>query len=96
LNAVAPGLIATPMTDELRADPLIGPALDLFPVPMGRPGRPEEVAAVVSFLLGPDASLIAGAIVFADGGSDAQVRADDWPAPWVTDDPAVAWFGDSG
>ncbi|MEX2556319.1 MAG: SDR family oxidoreductase [Actinomycetota bacterium] len=94
LNAVAPGLITTPMTDELRSDPLLGPALDLFPVPMGRPGTPEEVAAVVSFLLGPDASLLAGSIVFADGGSDAKIRADDWPAPWVVDDPAAAWFGD--
>jgi NAD(P)-dependent dehydrogenase (short-subunit alcohol dehydrogenase family) len=94
LNAVAPGLITTPMTDELRSDPLIGQALDLFPVPMGRPGRPEEVAAVVSFLLGPDASLLSGSIVFADGGSDAKIRADDWPAPWIVDDRAAAWFGD--
>lgn len=94
LNAIAPGLIDTAMTQELRSDPLIGPALDLFPVPMGRSGRPEEIAAVVSFLLGPDASLFCGAIVFADGGTDAKLRADDWPAPWVVDDPAAAWFGD--
>lgn len=94
LNAVAPGLIRTPMTDELRSDPLLGPALDLFPVPMGRPGRAEEVAAVVSFLLGPDASLVAGSILFADGGTDAKIRADDWPAPWVVEAPAAAWFAD--
>jgi NAD(P)-dependent dehydrogenase (short-subunit alcohol dehydrogenase family) len=94
LNAIAPGLITTPMTDELRSDPFLGQALDLFPVPMGRPGLPDEVAAIVSFLLGPDASLLAGSIVFADGGSDAKIRADDWPAPWVVDDPAAAWFGD--
>lgn len=94
LNAIAPGIIDTPFTRELRADPLIGPAIELFPVPMGRSGKPEEIAAVVSFLLGPDASLVCGSIVFADGGTDAKMRADDWPAPWVVDDPAAAWFGD--
>jgi len=94
LNAIAPGVIDTAMTQQLRADPLIGPAIELFPVPMGRSGKPEEIAAVVSFLLGPDASLFCGAIVFADGGTDAQMRADDWPAPWIVDDPAAAWFAD--
>lgn len=94
LNGIAPGVIDTAMTQELRADPLIGPAIALFPVPMGRSGKPEEIAAVVSFLLGPDSSLFCGAIVFADGGTDAQMRADDWPAPWIVDDPAAAWFAD--
>ena len=93
LNAIAPGIIDTAFTRELRADPLIGPAIELFPVPMGRSGKPEEIAAVVSFLLSPDASLFSGSIVFADGGTDAKMRADDWPAPWVVDDPAEAWFG---
>ncbi|HJR19298.1 MAG TPA: SDR family oxidoreductase [Actinomycetota bacterium] len=94
LNAIAPGIIDTAFTQELRADPLIGPAIELFPVPMGRSGRPEEIAAVVAFLLGPDASLFSGSVLFADGGTDAKIRADDWPAPWVVDDPAAAWFGD--
>ena len=94
LNAIAPGIIDTAFTRELRADPLIGPAIELFPVPMGRSGRPEEIASVISFLLGPDASLFCGSVVFADGGTDAQMRADDWPAPWVVDDPAAAWFAD--
>ncbi|MGH2785435.1 MAG: SDR family oxidoreductase, partial [Actinomycetota bacterium] len=65
LNAIAPGVIDTAMTQQLRADPLIGPAIEMFPVPMGRSGRPEEIASVVAFLLGPDASLFCGSIVFA-------------------------------
>ncbi len=81
LNAVAPGFIETPMTAEVRQDPVIGPALDQFPIPAGRAGRPEEMAGLVAFLLGPDARFLCGSIVFADGGSDALLRPDDWPVP---------------
>lgn len=90
LNAIAPGLIETALVAEGRADPTVGPLLDLFPIPAGRPGQPDEVAALIAFLLGPDASLLCGSIVFADGGTDALLRADDWPAPW---DPDPATLG---
>jgi NAD(P)-dependent dehydrogenase (short-subunit alcohol dehydrogenase family) len=80
LNAVAPGFVDTPMTEEVRSDPTIGSAVDQFPIPVGRPGRPEEVAGLVAFLLGPEARFCCGSIVFVDGGSDALLRPDDWPA----------------
>jgi hypothetical protein len=48
------------------------------------------VAAVIAFLLGPESSLLVGSIVFADGGTDALLRTDDWPAPWELDLAAVA------
>jgi len=82
LNAVAPGYIDTPMTAEIRADEKIGPLLDQFPIPVGRGGRPEEIAALVAFLLGPDARFLCGSVLLADGGSEAMLRPDDWPAPW--------------
>jgi len=71
VNAVAPGLIATPMTDQLRDDPKLGVFADAYPSALNRPGRPEEVAAVVAFLLSDEASLLVGSMVFADGGTDA-------------------------
>jgi NAD(P)-dependent dehydrogenase (short-subunit alcohol dehydrogenase family) len=96
LNAIAPGMIDTAMVAEGRADPTVAPMLDLFPIPSGGPGRPEEVAAVVAFLLGPESSLLCGSIVFADGGTDALLRTNDWPSPWELDLGAVARrFADS-
>jgi NAD(P)-dependent dehydrogenase (short-subunit alcohol dehydrogenase family) len=82
LNAIAPGMIDTPMVGAMRADPETGPLLDLLPIPVGRPGRPEEIAALVEFLLGPDGAFFCGSVVFCDGGSDALLRARDWPAAW--------------
>lgn len=82
LNAVAPGMIETAMVAEGRADPMVGPLMDGFPLPVGRSGRPEEIAKLVTYLLGPDAGFFCGSVVFCDGGTDALLRADAWPAPW--------------
>lgn len=79
LNAVAPGLILTPMT-EAMADAVLNLG-EIFPIPIGRPGRPEEVAGLLRYLLSPEASFFCGSVIFMDGGTDATVRSDDWPAP---------------
>jgi NAD(P)-dependent dehydrogenase (short-subunit alcohol dehydrogenase family) len=81
LNAVAPGKVETPLLDETRADHVVGELVDALPMPVGRSGTPDEIAAVIEFLLGPDARFFCGSVVFCDGGTDAQFRADDFPAP---------------
>ena len=82
LNAVAPGLVETPLVAEQRADKDMGPAIAGFPIPVGRGGRPEELASLVEYLLGPESTFFCGSVIFCDGGTDAQLHADDSPAIW--------------
>ena len=62
VNAVAPGFIDTDMTKDLPQDEL------KTVIPMKRFGKPEEVAAAVSFLLSDSASYITGEIISINGG----------------------------
>jgi 3-oxoacyl-[acyl-carrier protein] reductase len=64
-NVVAPGPIATDMTDALNDD-LKQAITDA--VPLGRFGRPDEVAATIRFLASDEAGYITGAVVPVDGG----------------------------
>jgi NAD(P)-dependent dehydrogenase (short-subunit alcohol dehydrogenase family) len=65
VNAVAPGHIATPMTGKAGVDPASVP---LPQIPLGRPGGPEEVAAAIAYLAGPEAAYCTGASLLVDGG----------------------------
>ena len=62
VNAIAPGFIATDMTKELENDEL------KKLIPMGRFGKPEEVAALASFLASDDAAYITGQVISINGG----------------------------
>jgi 3-oxoacyl-[acyl-carrier protein] reductase len=64
VNAVAPGFIATSMTEDLP-----DAALDV--VPAKRAGTPEEVAAAVRFLASDDAGYVTGSTLYVDGGMSA-------------------------
>ncbi len=67
VNAVAPGWIETRMTDGLRADEGRKTAI-LSRTPMNRWGAPEEVGALILWLLSEQASFVTGAIYPVDGG----------------------------
>jgi NAD(P)-dependent dehydrogenase (short-subunit alcohol dehydrogenase family) len=65
VNAVAPGHIATPMTGKAGLDPA---TIALPQIPVGRPGGPDEVAAVIAFLVSDAARYVTGASILVDGG----------------------------
>ena len=67
VNALAPGWIDTPMNEAERNDPE-AEAKILSAIPMGRWGRPEEIAAAAVFLCSPAASFITGETLIIDGG----------------------------
>jgi NAD(P)-dependent dehydrogenase (short-subunit alcohol dehydrogenase family) len=82
LNVVAPGAVETPLLQESREDRTVGEFVDALPIPIGRKGTADELAAFVEFLLGPDARWFCGSFLLVDGGTDAQLRPDDTPANW--------------
>ena len=64
-NTVAPGFITTDMT---AAMPEAARAAASAAIPMGKPGRPEDVAAAIAFLAGESAGYITGQLLCIDGG----------------------------
>jgi NAD(P)-dependent dehydrogenase (short-subunit alcohol dehydrogenase family) len=67
VNAIAPGIIETPLTSGALADQS-RKAWFVDRIPLGRIGRPEDVAAAAAFLASDDASYITGTTLFVDGG----------------------------
>jgi len=67
VNNIAPGAIFTPIDADIEADPKLEAAL-MAEIPLGRWGKPEEVAALAAFLASDDAAYCTGSTFFIDGG----------------------------
>ena len=67
VNAIAPGWVATPLTQALQDDPGRSAAI-LARTPLGRWGKPADIAGTAVFLCSPAASFVTGAIMPVDGG----------------------------
>lgn len=76
INAIAPGPFDSPLLDATREHPIFGKFFGLMPIPLDRIATREEIAGVIEFLLGSGAAYVHGSIVYADGGSDAQLAPD--------------------
>jgi NAD(P)-dependent dehydrogenase (short-subunit alcohol dehydrogenase family) len=78
LNAVAPGVVRTPMTEPLLEDAAMRDVIaDAVPMPLGGFADAAHVAALIVFLTSAEAERITGQVLFIDGGADAVLRGDD-------------------
>lgn len=70
VNCVAPGYIVTPLSAGMDSEEFVADYIKHH-IPLGRTGKPEEVASVYAFLASDDASFITGEVILIDGGQVA-------------------------
>jgi len=78
LNAIAPGMTETPMFRGAADHPVISKSVEAIPIPKSRVASPDEIADVIEFMLSDAAEYMQGSIIYVDGGTDAQLRPDEF------------------
>jgi NAD(P)-dependent dehydrogenase (short-subunit alcohol dehydrogenase family) len=80
LNAIAPGMTTTPLTDKVFEDEVFGKPMRDFEasLPYGTMATPDMIADAMLFLLDPPSRFVVGSVVFVDGGHDALLRPDEF------------------
>ena len=75
LNAIAPGMVDTPLNDKAIADPVFHDSMlqTAQTIPMGQ-GQPERIADAIAFMLSDAARFMAGSVLFVDGAQDAEAN----------------------
>jgi NAD(P)-dependent dehydrogenase (short-subunit alcohol dehydrogenase family) len=82
LNAIAPGVTRTPMFEATQRDPVLAQSSKDLPIPLVRHAEAGEMAALIEVLLSPVADYMVGQIIYLDGGTEALLRQEHWPARW--------------
>ena len=78
LNAVAPGVVRTPMTADLLADDQMRPIVEeAVPMPYGGHAEPAHIAEVIAFLASAEVQRVCGQVIYIDGGADALTLGED-------------------
>jgi NAD(P)-dependent dehydrogenase (short-subunit alcohol dehydrogenase family) len=79
VNAIAPGSTLTPITEAAFYNPVNQKLADsiISHIPLGRPGKPDDIANAALFLAAPESSYITGTVIVVDGGWTAGY-ARDW------------------
>ncbi len=78
INVIAPGPTETPMLQGVIDHPVISQSLNAIPIPKIRFGRLDEVVDVIEFMLSDSAEYMQGSVIYVDGGTDAQIRPDEF------------------
>jgi NAD(P)-dependent dehydrogenase (short-subunit alcohol dehydrogenase family) len=90
VNSVLPGYVPTGLNAEATEDNAIGRAF-VANMPLGRVGRPDDVAEAVRFLAGPESSWITGVTLFVDGGHHLRSGAGLYDS-FVAEEHGTDWF----